>query len=220
MIQIHQQELLKRVPLEAIPEWFWSSQKSYRSCLSRRIETGVRNIIGNILVAAVEIARGLFDNERLALHSEWEVLLTDVPGIGKVHGPVDFVTASVSDGVDMEFLMEELDGTDVQAADPLFIVVEAKRQQTFDSDRAKAQLLAQLRALSIRNKDSRTGALSDGTKWSFWHTHNHEWYIQQYTVKTKSEMHKLLGLLAYLVAGKFPAPESTSSDPIIFIPEN
>jgi len=62
---------------------------------------GVWNIIGNILVAAVEIARGLFDNPRLTLHLEWEVPVTDVPGIGKVHGPVDFVTAPVSGGVDM-----------------------------------------------------------------------------------------------------------------------
>jgi len=46
--------------------------------------------------------------------------------------------------------MDQLDGTDVQAADPLFIVVEAKRQQVHDSNRSKAQLLAQVRALSIR----------------------------------------------------------------------
>ena len=62
---------------------------------------GVRNIIANFLVAAVEIARGLFDNPRLTLHSEWEVPVTEVPGIGKVHGPVDFVTAPVTGGVDM-----------------------------------------------------------------------------------------------------------------------
>ena len=101
MIKVDEQELLKKVPLESVPEWFWSSQKSYRSCLSRRMEMGVRNIIGNILIAAVEIARGLFDNPRLTLHSEWEVPVTDVPGIGKVYGPVDFVTAPVSGGVDM-----------------------------------------------------------------------------------------------------------------------
>ena len=46
--------------------------------------------------------------------------------------------------------MDELDGTDVLAADPLFIVVEDKCQKAYESDRAKAQLLAQVRALSIR----------------------------------------------------------------------
>ena len=30
--------------------------------------------------------------------------------------------------------MEELDGTDVQSADPLFIVVEVKRQHVYESD--------------------------------------------------------------------------------------
>lgn len=101
LIDVDHEALLAKVPLADIPEWFWGAQKSYRSCLSRRMELGVRQIIGSFLVAAVEIARNLFYNPRLALHCEWEVPLTTVPGIGKVHGPVDFVTASVSGGTDM-----------------------------------------------------------------------------------------------------------------------
>lgn len=46
--------------------------------------------------------------------------------------------------------MNTTDGIDVLPAEPHFIVVEAKREQTFDSDKSKAQLLAQVRALSIR----------------------------------------------------------------------
>jgi hypothetical protein len=53
--------------------------------------------------------------------------------------------------------MQELDGTDVQSADPLFIVVGAKRQQAYESNRAKAQLLAQVRALSIRYNPRNVG---------------------------------------------------------------
>ena len=79
MIKVDQQELLKKGPLDVVPEWFWSSQTSYRSCLSRRMDMGVRNIIGNVLVAAVEIARGLFDDPRLTMHSEWDVPVTEVP---------------------------------------------------------------------------------------------------------------------------------------------
>lgn len=50
----------------------------------------------------------------------------------------------------VEFIMNTLDGTDARPAEPYFIVVEAKREQSYDSDRSKAQLLAQLKALSIR----------------------------------------------------------------------
>src|SRR5579859_6952125 len=78
-IDVDERALLEKVPLNAIPDWFWPSQKSYRACLSRKMEMGVRNLIGNVLVAAVEIARSLFGNQRLVVHSEWEIPATEVP---------------------------------------------------------------------------------------------------------------------------------------------
>ena len=35
--------------------------------------------------------------------------------------------------------------------------------------------------------DSRTGSLSDGLKWSFWHNHNGQWYFLFLNSKTKEE---------------------------------
>lgn len=100
VIDVNESALLEKVPLQDVPDWFWGSQTAYRSCLSRRMGLGVRQIIGNFLIAAVQIARNLFSSPRLALHCEWEIPTTDVPGIGKVHGPVGFVTAAVYGGAD------------------------------------------------------------------------------------------------------------------------
>ena len=49
VIRVNEKQLLNKVFIKDIPEWFWGSQKSYRSCLSRRMELGVRQIIGDFL---------------------------------------------------------------------------------------------------------------------------------------------------------------------------
>lgn len=53
---------------------------------------GVRQIIGHFLAYAVEIARDLFDMDRLVVHTEIEVPEVEIPKIGKVHGPLDYLT--------------------------------------------------------------------------------------------------------------------------------
>jgi len=67
--------------------------------------------------------------------------------------------------------MLDEEGIEVQVSKPYFIVVEAKRSQALEATDSKAQLLAQLRSLSIHclssnsfNKSGdagRTGALTD-----------------------------------------------------------
>lgn len=62
---------------------------------------GVCQVIGHFLTFAIVIARKLFGEERLVLHTEWDVPATDVPGIGRVHGPLEFLTACAASGLEM-----------------------------------------------------------------------------------------------------------------------
>ena len=57
------------------------------------MEIGVRQIIGHFLTFAIVIARKLLWEERLVLRTEWDVRLWMSPGIGWVHGPLEFLTA-------------------------------------------------------------------------------------------------------------------------------
>jgi len=65
------------------------------------MEMGVRQIIGYFLAYAVDLARGLFKMERLVVHTEIEIPVVDIPRIGKVHGPMDFLTSPAAGGLSM-----------------------------------------------------------------------------------------------------------------------
>jgi hypothetical protein len=162
-IRINHEKLAQMVPVSSIPAEFWTCLTTLRMVCARRMGMGVQQIIGHFLSFAVFVARKVFDDERLVLHTEWEVPATEIPGIGKVHGPLDFLTARAAGRLEMgnitiqtiktdcvpDVIMNELDGAIVQVATPYFICVEAKRQQTLDADSSMAQLLAQVRALQI-----------------------------------------------------------------------
>jgi hypothetical protein len=162
-IEINLEKLSQVVPVTSIPPEFWTCLTMLRMVCSRRMEKGVQQIIGHFLSFAVFIARKIFNDERLVLHSEWDVPATEIPEIGKVHGPLEFLTARAAGGLEMgntaiqanywlcvlDVIMNQLDGVHVQVAMPYFICVEAKRQETLDSDSSTAQLLAQVRALQI-----------------------------------------------------------------------
>jgi hypothetical protein len=108
--------------------------------------------------------------------------------------------------------MFRFDGSDVKATDPYFICVERKRQVTEDLS-SKAQLLAQIRALQIqrfpifsqlalinRDNQSRTGALTDGLTWSFWHSYHDGWYFEQFSSGSLDEaLHLLSNILLLLI---------------------
>lgn len=84
--------LASKLPIERIPADFWRGLQTLRRTCSRTMEMGVRQIIGYFLAYAVDVARELFNMERLVVHSEIEIPVVDIPRIGKVHGPMDFLT--------------------------------------------------------------------------------------------------------------------------------
>ena len=100
-IQINLSKLVELVPATSIPNEFWPCLTFLRTVCARRMEMGVRQVIGHFLTFAIVIARKLFEDERLVLHTEWDVPATDVPGIGRVHGPLDFLTARAAGGLNM-----------------------------------------------------------------------------------------------------------------------
>ena len=101
--------------------------------------------------------------------------------------------------------MNAQDGSMVMVAKPLFVCVEAKRQDTHPRNSSKARLLAQIKALQrqrsnhseifLMNSDirSRTGALSDGLQWNLWHIHNDGWYSYEQDTKDRYDAEKFLG---------------------------
>ena len=93
--------LASMVPTECIPIDFWPGLQTLRRTCSRTMEMGVRQIIGYFLAYAVDIARGLFKMERLVVHTEIEIPVVDIPRIGKVHGPMDFLTSPAAGGLSM-----------------------------------------------------------------------------------------------------------------------
>lgn len=100
-ININAEKLAKVVPLTSIPPEFWTCLTMLRMVCARRMETGVRQIIGHFLSFAIVVARKIFDDERLVLHTEWDVPDTEIPEIGRVHGPLDFLTARAAGGLEM-----------------------------------------------------------------------------------------------------------------------
>jgi len=107
----------------------------------------------------------------------------------------------------LERLMDKQDGSMVMVAKPLFVCVEAKRQDTYPRGSSKAQLLAQIKALQaqrsitsetcLMSSDtvSRTGAISDGLHWGFWHIHNDGWYSYEQDTRDRDAAEKTLGNL-------------------------
>jgi hypothetical protein len=144
----------------AIPVDFWPSLQTLRHTFSRRMEMGVKQIIGHFLAYAVKIAQNQFvDAKRLVVHSEIDLPAVYIPEIGRVKGPLQYLTCCAAGAIAMgkclkhrnltsvDKLMDEMDGADVKPSKPYFICVEAKRWQAFGIDISRAQLLAQIRAL-------------------------------------------------------------------------
>lgn len=116
---------------------------------------------------------------------------------------------------------------------PYMVVVEAKRTEVLDKLDSKAQLLAQIRSLQIQwllhsdidnwltfsDDEGRTGAITDGHKWSIFHVHKGNWYMINLlaedeassirVLRTNRDHHltNVVGILVYLVAGRFPSTD-------------
>jgi len=77
------------------PAEFFPVLKILRRTISREVEAGCRPIIAYFLSFAVDAARTLFKNERLAIHSEIPIPNVQIPEVGLVGGTLDFMTARV-----------------------------------------------------------------------------------------------------------------------------
>lgn len=102
IISYKKEQLHNQIPHANIPVDFWPALQTLRETFSRRMEMGVRQIIGHFLAYAVKIARSQFENsQRLVVHSEVDVPVVDVPEIGRVKGPLDYLTCYAAGGAPM-----------------------------------------------------------------------------------------------------------------------
>jgi len=92
-VNINYTLLQEHVPDNLLPREFLPMLKLTRRVSSRRTETGARNIINLFLNVAVHIARAVFGEERLVVHHEVQTDILEVPEVGLIHGPLDFLTA-------------------------------------------------------------------------------------------------------------------------------
>jgi len=79
----------------SFPEDFWPGLMRLRRTLSREVEAGCQPVIAWFLGAAVEQARIIFNDPRLAIHSEVKVPSVQIPNVGLVGGKLDFLLADV-----------------------------------------------------------------------------------------------------------------------------
>jgi hypothetical protein len=92
-ICINDQRLIEAIPDADIPDAFLAMLDITRNVSSRRNEMGTRKIINIFLDVAVYIARKIFSEDRLVVHQEYDTIPTDIPEIGIVSGPLDYVTS-------------------------------------------------------------------------------------------------------------------------------
>jgi hypothetical protein len=78
-----------------VPMEFFNVLNVLRRTLSRQLKAGCRPIIAYFLAFAVDAARKIFNNERLAVHSEVQIPNIQIPQVGFVGGTLDFMTARV-----------------------------------------------------------------------------------------------------------------------------
>jgi hypothetical protein len=80
---------------KSFPEDFWPGLTRLRRTLSREVEAGCRPVIAWFLAAAVEQARIIFNDPRLAIHSKVKIPSVQIPNVGLVGGKLDFLLADV-----------------------------------------------------------------------------------------------------------------------------
>jgi len=91
------------------------------------------------LINAVHAAKQKFALKSLAMFSEVQFSYPNLPGIGPISGPVDYITASLP----LHIPLRHRGGRSPHSK-PLFLVVEAKKEQTMGDASSSAQLMAQL----------------------------------------------------------------------------
>jgi hypothetical protein len=92
-IFINDEHLESAIPDSIIPPEFLPTLLITRMVSSRNTEMATRNVINALLNMAVYVARKVFHEDRLIIHHEWDVSPVEIPGIGAVGGPLDYVTS-------------------------------------------------------------------------------------------------------------------------------
>jgi len=92
-ICVNDEQLIQSIPDQMIPPAFLSMLQISRHVSSRRNEMGTRKIVNIFLDVAVYIARQVFHEDRLVVHQEYDTVPTEIPEIGIVSGPLDYVTS-------------------------------------------------------------------------------------------------------------------------------
>jgi len=76
----------------SIPDRFHEELRRCRSTFDRSMEQGCRTVVTRYFEWALHLARVKFEMPRLVVFQDEEVDTTDIPGVGEVHGPLDFIT--------------------------------------------------------------------------------------------------------------------------------
>ena len=100
-IFINDEQLELAVPDSVIPPEFLRMLHITRMVTSRNTEMGTRNVINVFLNMAVYVARMVFKEDRLVVHHEWDASPVEIPEIGMVGGPLDYVTSRAAGHMDM-----------------------------------------------------------------------------------------------------------------------
>ena len=100
-IFMNDEQLELAIPDSAIPPEFLGTLRITRMVTSRTTEMGTRNVINVFLNMAVYIARMVFKEDRLVIHHEWDAGPVEIPGIGVVGGPLDYVTSRAAGNKNM-----------------------------------------------------------------------------------------------------------------------
>ena len=104
-------------------------------------------MIGLFLNNAVDLAREKFQNPNIALFPETIFDHPDLPGVGPVGGALDYISSAVYQEMDVTLF-----GNQCLPSTPHFIVIVAKKDSTFTTIGAQAQLLAQLLTIDYHDK--------------------------------------------------------------------
>jgi hypothetical protein len=100
-IKVNDGFLLEHIPDSIVPPEFLAMLKITRLVSSRTTEMGTRNVIDLFMNTAVYIARSVFGEERLVVNHEVDTDPIDVPEIGSVSGPLDYITSRLSGKIPM-----------------------------------------------------------------------------------------------------------------------
>jgi hypothetical protein len=92
-VNVNDEYLTHHIPDSIIPPEFLRILQITREVTIRSTEMGTRNVINLFLNVAVYVARIVFHEERLVIAHELDTDPIDVPEIGRVNGPLDYVTA-------------------------------------------------------------------------------------------------------------------------------